>query len=518
MKLVYHSQRSIPRLAWCAVLRKGSPEVHVYHGTSVEVQEAFFVEGAWDGDFTRGLFDQSSFFLGTGGKLLRGADQRGVVFATPSHTLERLWSISSEDCLFVSNSLPFILSMSRSSLDITYLYYERDLNSILKGINSYVRTLPLLGKRELRVHYYCNVFVDSTLALTEFAKPRIEPFRDYEHYLDAMISTLRRLVKNAQAPQRKVRYGLCSTISRGYDAPACAAIARELGCDLAVSFNHPEKYIQDCGVDIASRLGYAKVVTKSAVEYLQNESLIEAEFMASGELGTLIVFSAFEREFRDNIVFMGIRGGRMWGKNEGHPNHELRFENQVFSSTSATENRLRVGYIMLPMALFGATQWPSIHRISNSPEMAPFSIGGDYDRPIPRRILESRGVERSMFAQRKTGAGFNFRWDNLRRIRRRMSPPSFASFMGFLKDHKHEGQRTFRQWAEFLWDARTQYVAYAFSKVGIPYKAKTVTADAYPNPGAASYLFHWGVHEMMKRYSDVELGDITSDLCEGEVR
>jgi len=67
MKLVYHSQRSIPRLAWCAVLRKGSPEVHVYHGTSVEVQEAFFVEGAWDGDFTRGLFDQSSFLLGTGG-------------------------------------------------------------------------------------------------------------------------------------------------------------------------------------------------------------------------------------------------------------------------------------------------------------------------------------------------------------------------------------------------------------------------------------------------------------------
>jgi len=238
-----------------------------------------------------------------------------------------------------------------------------------------------------------------------------------------MISTLRRLVKNAQAPQRKVRYGLCSTISRGYDAPACAAIARELGCDLAVSFNHPEKYIQDCGVDIAFRLGYAKVVTKSAVEYLQNESLIEAEFMASGELGTLIVFSAFEREFRDNIVFMGIRGERVWGKNEGHPNHELRFENEAFSSTSATENRLRVGYIMLPMALFGATQWPSIHRISNSPEMAPFSIGGDYDRPIPRRILESRGVERSMFAQRKTGAGFNFRWDNLRRIRRRMSPP-----------------------------------------------------------------------------------------------
>ena len=46
-----------------------------------------------------------------------------------------------------------------------------------------------------------------------------------------------------------------------------------------------------------------------------------------------------------------------------------------------------------------------------------------------------------------------------------MSPPSFASFIGFLMDHKHEGQRTFRQWAEFLWDARTQYVAHAFSKV-----------------------------------------------------
>ena len=99
-----------------------------------------------------------------------------------------------------------------------------------------------------------------------------------------------------------------------------------------------------------------------------------------------------------------------------------------------------------------------------------------------------------------------------------MTSASSASFMRFLKDPKHEGQRTFRQWAEFLWDARTQIVAYACSKVRIPNKAKTVTADADPNPSADSYLFHWGVHEMMKRYSDVELGDITSDLLEGEVR
>ena len=33
--------------------------------------------------------------------------------------------------------------------------------------------------------------------------------------------------------------------------------------------------------------------------------------------------------------------------------------------------------------------------------MTPWSVGGGYDRPIPRRIAESAGVDRQAFGQRK---------------------------------------------------------------------------------------------------------------------
>ena len=36
-----------------------------------------------------------------------------------------------------------------------------------------------------------------------------------------------------------------------------------------------------------------------------------------------------------------------------------------------------------------------------SPEMAPWRLGNGYDRPIPRRILESAGVPRALFGARK---------------------------------------------------------------------------------------------------------------------
>jgi hypothetical protein len=35
--------------------------------------------------------------------------------------------------------------------------------------------------------------------------------------------------------------------------------------------------------------------------------------------------------------------------------------------------------------------------LARAPELAPWSLGGDYDRPIPRRIAETAGVPRDIF-------------------------------------------------------------------------------------------------------------------------
>lgn len=64
---------------------------------------------------------------------------------------------------------------------------------------------------------------------------------------------------------------------------------------------------------------------------------------------------------------------------------------------------------------------------------------GDYDHPIPRRIVKKYGVDRQMFGQTKRGAGFNYRLDNLNYLNIRMSPTLFDSFSKFYKENKRKG-------------------------------------------------------------------------------
>lgn len=499
MKLVYHKNMKLPRLAWCAIAKRNSSEIHVHHGEGIEVFDNFFVEGAWDGEFLAADFSKANFFLGTGGKIL---DESNIIFATPNHTLERLYSIKEADILYLSNSLPFILTFSESKIDMTYLNYESDFNSILKGINSFKKYIPLHDNKKVRLHYYCNIILGNDFSIQEEKKKDIDPFNDFDDYRTSLMKIIKNITENATSAFRKVKYGLVTTISKGYDAAACAAIASEFGCDTAVTFNKPEKYADDSGEDIAIKLGYTNIIKKSADQYLENSTLVEAEFVSSGELGSGIVFTTFENEFRNNIVFVGERGDKIWDKNRTDVNKEFCFENEVIAGTSLIENRLRVGYIVLPIPLFGASEWPSIHEISNSDEMKAFSVGGGYDRPIPRRILETKGVKREMFGMEKKGAGFNYRYDNLNRINKRMSEISFNNFYNYYLNNRRKSLKVTKQWVKFLWKTRTVYINYIINKIGLNVRNKPITADAISNPGAPSYLFKWGIHEMVNRYRD----------------
>jgi hypothetical protein len=57
--------------------------------------------------------------------------------------------------------------------------------------------------------------------------------------------------------------------------------------------------------------------------------------------------------------------------------------------------------IDLPLPMFGMTQIASVAAISRSEEMRPWSIGGYYDKPIARRIIEEAGFARGSFASSK---------------------------------------------------------------------------------------------------------------------
>ncbi|HHU79628.1 MAG TPA: hypothetical protein GXZ29_12245 [Clostridiales bacterium] len=500
MNFIFHENGKLPKLAWCAVLRSGDKNMHVYHGSGVETRDRFFVEGAWNGDFEKGEFAKSCFFMGSGGSLQESDSNHMVIFATPTHNMERLYTVSVRDMLYISNSLPFILFMSDLRLDPEYLDYERDFNTMMLGTESYKRYLPLADNNKIRLHYYCNIITDDSLQIREEDKARTGPFVSFDHYYGSLMSALDATIKNAQSDGRKIKYGMTATISNGYDSAACAALARDFGCETALTFNMPEKYADDNGEDIAQRLGYKNIVKRSADAYMTNERLVEAEFLSSGELGSEIVFSAFENEFRGNLVFKGNYGDEFWEISRTDLNRVMRCTKAVISETSFIEFRLRTGYIPLLPVSFGATDWPSIHRISTSEEMKPYSVGGSYDRPIPRRILETRGVDRNMFGMDKKGAGFNYRYDNLRRIRRRMAPASYASFYSFYRSNKRKGLNRYIRWFQYLWQAKFVYINFALSLLGIPERDIRIRYDALSSPGAPSYLFNWGVHEMLKRY------------------
>lgn len=176
---------------------------------------------------------------------------------------------------------------------------------------------------------------------------------------------------------------------------------KKIGCKTACTFNEPDKYKDDDGSLIAEILGYETIICKDASHYLKNTELIEAEHVCSGELGTTIIFEAFENEFKNNLVYYGKRGDKIWNKNWKTPNNEFEFLDECFAGISMSEWRLRVGFILVPLPLYGGKQWISIHKISNSEEMEKWSIGGDYDRPIPRRMVEENGVGRELFGTAK---------------------------------------------------------------------------------------------------------------------
>jgi len=71
------------------------------------------------------------------------------------------------------------------------------------------------------------------------------------------------------------------------------------------------------------------------------------------------------------------------------------------SGLNLSEIRLAAGFFNLAVPFIYGRNMADITAISSSSAMASWSLAQDYDRPIPRRIVESAGVPRDLFGQRK---------------------------------------------------------------------------------------------------------------------
>ncbi len=496
MVFQYKHIENLPPLAWLAEIKGGI--VKVIYGSMVEVKENWFVEGAWSGEFGQGDFLEADWFCGTGA---RNCGDK-IVFSTPTHVTYGLYSVENlvEGGYSISNSLYLLMASENLRYDVDYVNYEVDFNTILDGINRYKNRLHVFdatGKeREVRIEYYKEIVISSQGKYESNNKKSTKTFTCFDDYYNRLIGSMRSMVDNAQNSLRSQMYGMVTTVSKGYDAPCCAAVAKKLGCNTALTFRPEGKYKDDCGTDVAKALGYEEVIEVDANEYLSRTDLVETEYICSGELGAQISFCSFDNYVRENILFTGERGDSIWGRFSHNRNNEFCFEDML-SHLGSCERRLWLNYISVPMPLYGASSWTSIYDISNSKEMTSWCVNNNYDRPIPRRIVEQAGVEREQFGVIKHGAGFVYKFDWMNRITSRMSKTTADSFKQFVEQYK---KLHVIQSIRFLWKLRGTYM----NRIGI--RCKTLSVKEYakiPNPMAARYLIPWAGEHMTKRYKAI---------------
>jgi len=122
------------------------------------------------------------------------------------------------------------------------------------------------------------------------------------------------------------------------------------------------------------------------------------EFIATDGIGDDVAFLPFAKKLEHKIYMSGTYGDVIWDKS-----HKLSpgFTKLVFEK-GLTEFRLRVGFYNFPLIAVGARFPYPIQKITNHWQMQKYSIGGEYDRPIPRRIIEEAGVPRRLFGVQKS--------------------------------------------------------------------------------------------------------------------
>ncbi|WP_088007126.1 hypothetical protein [Indiicoccus explosivorum] len=483
----------IPKLAWLLELDTDKPELTLHHGSWVEADEAFFVEGAWEGDFAEKGIRRAHTLMGSGGIVEDG----NLFICCPAHTSEGLFSIQKNSRLYFSNSIPFLLTGADEKLDINYADYERDMLSISEGLSRYKRTIPTETGAPIHLHYFCNLKVAMDGTIEAVDKETVPPFRDFDDYHRFLTSTLGKINDNAQHKLRKVRYEPIVFTSNGYDSTLCAALGKDIGCRTAVVYESKKSYKEDTGKPIVEALGYETIIEREELDYRHHDA--DHEFVAAGELGTSIFFASAEQELEGKFLLSGQHGGKVWGLKLAS-NDDLK--RSFFPDIAKKEFRLRVGFLNILIPFFGVMNHRSIFAISQSEEMLPWKLGTNYDRPIPRRIVEQKGVPRELFGITKSGgAGSSLRFAGLGYLKKVMSPGSFEEFSAFY----------IQNWSrrKFMPGRHIRYLLYC-GDIFLTMRNITVLEKMFKisgwdkaykcSPWAPSYLFLWSTEKLKAVY------------------
>jgi hypothetical protein len=374
----------------------------------------------------------------------------------------------------------------------------------MDGIDRYERVLPTRNGNGVHVRYHCNLLIDSDLRVLETPKAAVRDFAGFADYTSFLEDQIRGICANANHPERKVSYSPVTTISSGYDSPACAVLARRVGCQTALTFATARQAgEEDSGRLVGEQLGL-RVKTFDRLAYRQKPNFPEAEIST----GPSEFSSVDDEELVRSILFVGFHGGTVWNRNSQSVGRSIGGGDN--SGFDLTELRLRVGFILMAVPYIGCTSHPSIHRISNSIEMQPWTLGNEYDRPIPRRLVEECGIDRGLFGMKKRAVAVVVSEEG---IQNTLSPKSFEDFSAFCDEFWHwqfavksSVVKLSRQLAHLNRRASRKLYRVVHRASGLEVKMpivmpRSLRIRTYGYSGREALLFHWGIRKLMSRYA-----------------
>jgi hypothetical protein len=253
-------------------------------------------------------------------------------------------------------------------------------------------------------------------------------FSSFSRYHDFLQSSLLAVASNARDPLRRTRFDLLSTASSGYDSSTVTVLSKGAGATHVLCFDQARRGLQDSGEPLAHTLGMTPIVVERGA-WMPLE-LPEVPFVASDSHGGDVFFKGAESTLQNKLLLTGYHGDKVWAKHV----HSAVDENIVRgdqSGLSLTEYRLTVGMLHCPVSFWGVRQIKDLHAISNSPDMTPWDVPGDYSRPICRRIVESAGVPRELFGQEKKAS-----WVLIASSKEFLSPSSTRDYFEWLSERR----------------------------------------------------------------------------------
>lgn len=398
---------TLNRLAWLAKIDPAINSVIAKCGSDVEINDRFIVEGVWDGDFGMGDFDRSNHFFGSGLKIT----DEGVIVAPSTALVDRVLICEIENIFYVSNSLIFLMAFINADLDKNNNYKEQ-ASTILKGVDQYDPQFPIKHPKTnaLFQFFYHPVLINKN-GIHQISRSKSPFFSDFLSYRKKLLEDLNRIKSNAKDTARSKPLKSYTTVSRGYDSTAVTALTHESGLVCAFTKKRSSSSMLAALYPKASNDDGSRVSNHFSIktEYLdiadsdidEDELYYLSPSSAEPEIAFFKIGKSLEKNNEPSLVYTGYHGDKVWDKNLFPKYLTKDIRRGDTSGLNLSEIRLKSGFINVAIPFMYSDAIESIHQISNAPDMTQWSIGGNYDRPIPRRIAEDLGVPRDYFGMRK---------------------------------------------------------------------------------------------------------------------